>query len=179
MGFILSVLTAAYLLLCGLNKLSVQLDKLIAKLRDPASNLRWLFGHFGRAVTALYQGWCVLNRHKSPTIRGASKQWGVAYIAYETFFISMVLILNLLQSILLLCVAYPALMNGDVKRIVLAFLASAFLGWSLGWCTKVIRNNRKSLHRYWPTLSLLQKLQSLGTLSAVSALVILISTGNV
>ena len=153
------------------------LNRLISQLRNPDSNARWTLDQLADLARLLYKGLLAVQNPKPTVLKGSAKQWGVAFIACEIFFVMILLTLSVSQSCRLLFATVPIVTNGNFKMMGLVLPAALMLGWSMGWCTKLVINERNSLRRYWPKLSASQKLQSSGVFGASYAIVMFASTG--
>ena len=155
------------------------LNDLLGTLRNTQSNTRWFFSLFPSVLAWIIKRCAALSRPARLHIKGHAKQWGVAFLAYETLFISLMLLLNLATLCTLLPVVGPTMARGEFKPIVVLILSSALLCWSIRWSVIHIQHRRKTLQRYWPTLNALQKLQASVTFNAVCTLVALITVSGV
>ena len=153
------------------------MDNLLGQLRNPDSNARWALGQLADLGKLLHKAVLAVQHPKTTVLKGSAKQWGVAFLACEVFFLMTLLIVSVSQSCRLLFAMVPVITNGNFKMMGLVLPAALMLGWSMGWCTKLVINERNSLRRYWPKLSASQKLQASGVFGASYALVILASTG--
>lgn len=151
-------------------------NDLLSQLRNPESNARWALGKFVNLLKILQRGILVVQRQKPKAWKSKGRQWGAAYVAFEIFFASVLIALSVSQFFGLLMKIEPAIRDNNLKLIIVIFVCSFLLAWSMGWSMKLVVNGRTSLRRYWPKLGKMQKLQACGTFGALYFLTIGLGT---
>jgi hypothetical protein len=149
---------------------SKKLDEVIGLLRDPNSNTRWAFSKLHQGCMPVLEAASL--KQKAPTLKKKFIVSGLALHAYEVIFFWWVLMVCLMTA--LVCILGAVKLQMTSYQWFLAVGCALAMMYCCAWAYSLIKARRKTIQRYWPQLSVIQKAKVITIFMAVCSLVLIL-----